>query len=78
MTPPERSHGQVDGWILGVPGLIRADEGEWRRVEALRHARKSVLLHRACGRGRNGRVTRKGGRTLVISDLACMYGLTVR
>ncbi len=25
LTPPERTVAQVEGWILGVPGLIRAD-----------------------------------------------------
>jgi hypothetical protein len=25
LTPPERTLAQVEGWILGVPGLIRAD-----------------------------------------------------
>jgi len=24
LTPPERAVAQVEGWILGVPGLIRA------------------------------------------------------
>ena len=26
LTPPERTMALVEGWILGVPGLIRADE----------------------------------------------------
>jgi hypothetical protein len=27
LTPPERTLAQVEGWILGVPGLIRTDKG---------------------------------------------------
>jgi hypothetical protein len=27
LTPPERAVAQVEGWILGVPGLIRAGKG---------------------------------------------------
>jgi hypothetical protein len=27
LSPPERTLAQVEGWILGVPGLIRADKG---------------------------------------------------
>ena len=27
LTPPERKVAQVEGWILGVPGLIRSDLG---------------------------------------------------
>jgi hypothetical protein len=27
LTPPERAVAQVEGWILGVPGLIRSDKG---------------------------------------------------
>jgi hypothetical protein len=26
LTPPERTMALVEAWILGVPGLIRADE----------------------------------------------------
>jgi hypothetical protein len=27
LTPPERTLVQVEGWILGVPGLIRSGQG---------------------------------------------------
>ena len=27
LSPPERMLAQVEGWILGVPGLIRAGKG---------------------------------------------------
>jgi hypothetical protein len=27
LTPPERSVARVEGWILGVPGLIRDEDG---------------------------------------------------
>ena len=27
LTPPERTQAQVEGWILGVPGLTRAGKG---------------------------------------------------
>ncbi len=37
LTPPERTVAQVEGWILGVPGLIL--EPSWGRVERESHAR---------------------------------------
>lgn len=27
MTAPERSVARVEGWILGVPGMIREEDG---------------------------------------------------
>ena len=37
LTPPERTVAQVEGWILGVPGLIRAGEKQHGPAEAQRN-----------------------------------------
>ncbi len=59
---------------------FKADEGDWhwRQVEALRRAESTPYAGRAVvAAARNGRVMRKSGRTLVVGERACVYGLTV-
>ena len=69
------------GWMRTelVLHAFKADEGDWRQVEALRRAESTPYVGRAVvAPARNGRVMRKSGRTLVVGELACVYGLTVR
>jgi hypothetical protein len=51
LTPPERTVAQVEGWILGVPGLVRAgrkrEEGRRRTIVAhpMKNPAVSVATH---------------------------------
>ena len=42
LTPPERAVAQVEGWILGVPGLIRANDKTMARIPNPTAQRTSV------------------------------------
>ena len=42
LTPPERAVAQVEGWILGVPGLIRANDKTMGRIPNPTAPRTSV------------------------------------
>jgi len=50
LSPPERTVAQVEGWILGVPGLIRSGKGALtppRRLLATLHlirAKRQIRL----------------------------------
>ncbi|MGH8568534.1 MAG: hypothetical protein ACREXU_11080 [Gammaproteobacteria bacterium] len=56
----------VPGWMRTEPSWLhafKADEGDWRRVEALRHAESTPYVGRAVvAPARDGRVMRESGR----------------
>jgi hypothetical protein len=68
----------LDAQRAGAAGV----RGRRRRLAPSRGAapRRIDAVRRACGRdppARNGRVMRDRGRTLVVGQLACVYGLPV-
>ena len=55
---------------------FKADEGGWRQVCVLHRAESTPYVGRAVAApARAGRVMRESGRTLVVGELACGYGL---
>jgi hypothetical protein len=60
---PRIQHGRAER----VLHAFKADEGDWRQVEALRRAESTPYVGRAVvAPARNGRVMRKRGPTLVV------------
>ena len=63
LSPPERTLAQVEGWILGVPGLIRAAKGRDDSAHSCRSPVVASFPHRKVNQhGGGNEVGEVGGR----------------
>jgi hypothetical protein len=81
LPPRHRRRRALAGWMNAesMPHAIMAYQGPRPQVEALCRAESTPYIGRAVvASARNGRVMGKSGWTLVVGELACVYGLTRR